>query len=81
MFTDVSQQYQINLRNLNKITWRKIERDWREIFAGGSNQSAQPSGICYNDSGEAQGEIPGQTVLEAARKHYEKDPAVSVAGH
>jgi len=31
--------------------------------------------------GEAQGETPRQAVLEAARKHYEKDEAVSVAGH
>jgi hypothetical protein len=56
--------------------WQKIERDWREIFAGRSDQSTKPSGICCDDEGEAQGEIPGQTVLQAAREHHEKDAPV-----
>ena len=38
--------------------------------------NAEFSKICCHQEGEAQGETPGQAVLEAARKHYEKDQAV-----
>jgi hypothetical protein len=51
------------------------QRDRRKVSAGSGYQIFEPQGICCNDEGEAQGETPGQAVLEAARKHYEKDQA------
>ena len=52
------------------------QRDRRAVSAGSSDQVAQLSGICCHYEGEAQGETPGEAVLQAARKHYEKDQAV-----
>ena len=57
---------------------KKIQRDRRAVSAGSGDQIAELSGICCHYEGEAQGETPGQTVLEAARKHHEENEALQV---
>ena len=54
------------------------QRDRRAVSAGSSYQSSEPQGICRYYESEAQGETPGQTVLEAARKHHEENQALQV---
>lgn len=49
------------------------QRDRRAVSAGSSDQVADADRVCCHHKGKAQGETPGQTVLEAAQKHYEKD--------
>ena len=48
----------------------------RAVFARGSDQGPDAGRVCCHYEGEAQGETPGQTVLEAAQKHYEKNQAL-----
>ena len=62
LFTDVSQKYHLDLRELNKFTRQKTERDQRNILAACSDQGTKHTGICCNDEGEAQGEIQGKQV-------------------
>ena len=74
---------QRSLKNWGKQKWRtksgkKIQRDRRAVSAGSGDQIAELSGICCHYEGEAQGETPGQTVLEAARKHHEENEALQV---
>jgi len=52
--------------------WKAFEQNWREVFTEESHLRADPERVRLDNRSQTQGQVPGQTVRQAAEGYCQK---------